>query len=539
LTVGPNVNMSEVLGNQNEATLAINPTNPNNLVGFSNDEAASGGVRIYVSNDGGQNWTTRIFGFNHDGEVSACCDTQAAFDDFGNLFVVNVENSLAVRLLLSTDGGKTFKRLVTFNGFNDQPSVATGAGQVWISFTDSSGTITAAGARVTGLGKVGAFVHEVAPNATGDFGNVAIGPSGQVMITYMNPPGGAGPATLYGNLDPDGVGLGHMGPRFKITGTNVGGFDPIPAQPNRTVDAEPNLVYDRSGGTHNGRVYLVYTDAPAVGNKDLNNFVRFSDDNGKTWSAPVRVNDDTTKNSQFLPQIAVDQSTGNVAVAWYDARNAGKANTTAQIFATVSTDGGATFLPNVQVSSGTSNVTKANSGIDYGDFFTMEYRNNVFYPVWSDNSNSTKDNPNGTLHALDIYTAKVTFSAGGVPPDSIVGGPRLLRPSNPHRPLRGNLGSDANLGGAESATVPADVAAVLFLTQAPTSQESESRPELPDASAGGWQEMSSHTLVLDGHLLPGVEHGALPSAGRRLAAWWAKQGAVAVAGVGDGLEKIC
>jgi hypothetical protein len=41
----------------------------------------------------------------------------------------------------------------------------------------------------------------------------------------------------------------------------------------------------------------------------------------------------------------------------------------------------------------------------------MEFRNNVFYPVWADNSNSTGDNPNGTLHSMDIYTAKVTFSA--------------------------------------------------------------------------------------------------------------------------------
>jgi hypothetical protein len=27
--------------------------------------------------------------------------------------------------------------------------------------------------------------------------------------------------------------------------------------------------------------------------------------------------------------------------------------------------------------------------------------------VWADNSNSTGDNPNGTLHQLDIYTARV------------------------------------------------------------------------------------------------------------------------------------
>jgi hypothetical protein len=29
--------------------------------------------------------------------------------------------------------------------------------------------------------------------------------------------------------------------------------------------------------------------------------------------------------------------------------------------------------------------------------------------VWSDNSNSTGDNPDGALSALDVYTAKVAI----------------------------------------------------------------------------------------------------------------------------------
>jgi hypothetical protein len=448
LTVGPNVNMDKLTGNQNEATLVINPTNMNNLVGFSNDEAASGGVRIYVSNDGGTTWTTRIFGFHSDGETDACCDTQAAFDTFGNLFVTNLESSGPTKILLSTDGGSTFKAIATFSGSNDQPSIATGSGQVWVSYTNSSGVIAADGANVTGLGKVGTFVKETAPKGNGDFGNVSIGPTGQVMVTYMNPTGGAGPATIYGNLDPDGTGSQKMGAKFTITKTNVGGFDPIPAQPQRTVDAEPNLAYDRSGGTHNGRVYLVYTDSTAVGSAALTIYLRYSDNNGSTWSSPVKVNDDTTSNSHFNPQIFVDQATGNVALAWYDCRNAGTADKTAQIFATVSTDGGNTFLPNVLVSAGTSNSGVSGAAIDYGDFMTMEFRNNVFYPVWSDNSNSTGDNPNGHWHGLNIYTAKVTFSAN----DPLAPAASFLHPAvsaNPSPALVTNKALPRGWGGSD------------------------------------------------------------------------------------------
>src|SRR5205814_1695974 len=42
---------------------------------------------------------------------------------------------------------------------------------------------------------------------------------------------------------------------------------------------------------------------------------------GQSWSPAVRVNDDSTVNSQFFPRIAVDPVTGNVALSWYDARN--------------------------------------------------------------------------------------------------------------------------------------------------------------------------------------------------------------------------
>src|SRR5213078_3056324 len=100
-------------------------------------------------------------------------------------------------------------------------------------------------------------------------------------------------------------------------------------------------------GAYGGRAYLVYTESTGQGSGDTNIFVRFSDDNGGTWSTPVRVNDDTGANSQFLPRIALDESTGIVAVSWYDCRNdngsgAGDRdntpNTDAEVFAAFSVD---------------------------------------------------------------------------------------------------------------------------------------------------------------------------------------------------------
>ena len=99
----------------------------------------------------------------------------------------------------------------------------------------------------------------------------------------------------------------------------------------RTIDAEAGLAWDCSNGPHRGRVYLVYTDRPTSSSMDTDIYLRHSDDNGATWTAPLRVNDDMAGNgkSQFLPRIALDQTTGCIAISFYDCRNSA-ANSTAE-----------------------------------------------------------------------------------------------------------------------------------------------------------------------------------------------------------------
>ena len=195
----------------------------------------------------------------------------------------------------------------------DQPSIAVGNGSVWVDW-NSSGNMVARGAPVTGLGTWGPFdAQQAIPSATGSFGGIAVGPGpngGKVMVTYQNPTGGQGPATIYVNVDADGLGAGGFGARITVTTTNVGGFDFIPAQSGRSIDAEAGLVWDATGGPFNNRVYLVYTEETVNENNDTEIYLRTSTNDGTTWSAPVRVNDDPLGpiRSQFLPYIALDRS---------------------------------------------------------------------------------------------------------------------------------------------------------------------------------------------------------------------------------------
>ena len=428
VTVGPNINITKSTGNNAEECIAINPANPANL--FTSETWL---LATRYSFDGGITWSNS----NVSALPASLGDNAAAFDSFGNLFLVRLgKTSSEVDVGLSTNGGATFSLLYqTPSTDNDQPSVTTGPsgvpgqGSVWITcctlYSTTTNKLAAQGAAVTGLGVIGSFNSAQLTVNNGDFGDVAIGPNGQMMVTFQNPLTGIGPDTIRVNLDADGLGPGGFGAVVNPTTTRVGSFAPIPAQPQRDIDAEAGLAWDRTGGPHNGRVYLLYSDRTTTLSADTDIYVRYSDNNGSTWSSPVRVNDDPLGNgkSQFLPRIALDQTTGNIAVSFYDCRNSVN-NNTVELWASVSTDGGQTFLPNIKVSAGVSSAlvtVVSNTAFDFGDYAGLAFHAGTFYPCWADNSNSTSDNPAGVGGKFDIYTARVT-----VMPPLVMLNPRLI-----------------------------------------------------------------------------------------------------------------
>jgi hypothetical protein len=434
------IDVSQRIGNESEETIAINPTNPDNVVIVTNVAEGFSGLFEGISFDGGTTWATKIIATGqtaddpNDPLGDSCCDPSIAFDQYGNLFLAYLYNiEIPAPIALSTDGGLTFnliaqiakpdkvtgvgQRQGTFR-FTDQETIVTGEGMVWL-VVNGGGPMVATGARVTGLGQVGSFAPAAVIPGTNNctYGDVAIGPGGQVMNVCTLTESGQGGGKLFVNVDPDGLGPAPFGSRVAVTDTHVGGFDFIPPQPDRSVDAEPGLAWDRTGGPHAGRAYLVYTLENKNESDDTDVLVRYSDDHGATWSQPTRVNTDTTRNSQFLPKIALDPTSGQVGVIWYDARNDlgqggpgdtdGIANTDAQVWGAFSWDG-RTFTPNLRISAGTSNSHDSGNHIDYGDYSGLAFYAGLLHPAWSDISNSDGLNPDGALHKLDIFSATVT-----------------------------------------------------------------------------------------------------------------------------------
>jgi hypothetical protein len=438
LTVGPNVDISGFADNEAETTVAVNPANPNNVVVISNFQTADA-LMESVSFDGGATWSARMIANGSDDLGVACCDPNAAFDQYGNFFLVYLDlRAKKVQTAYSTDGGLTLQFLATLdhtdqsnpmaNGKKrgagaDQPSLATGPGGTWFvykMFSQGGQLLQVRGLPVSGLGQFGPLSasQSVPGSKYGSFGDIAVGQNGQVLVTYQDNIPTQGPSTIWTNLDPDGFGPAGFGDARAATATNVGGFDFIPPQARRSVDAEAGLAYDRSGGTHHGRVYLLYTDEQPNESDNTDIWVRHSDDDGATWSAPVRVNDDAGTNSQFNPHIAIDQATGFIAVGFHDARNDlgnggsgdtnGIPNDDAQYFLAVSRNGGASFSTNVQVSAGTSNAEAAHNGVQYGDYTGLGFAGGIIHPAWADNSDSAGGNPDGALDRFDVYSAAIT-----------------------------------------------------------------------------------------------------------------------------------
>lgn len=434
-----NVDISTRAGNEAEGAIAIDRTNPQRLFAFSNLAGSDAGLFAATSNDGGLTWSARRV-LAPDGDVlpPACCDPTAAFDAFGNLFIAYLNNDRNVtEVAISTDAGQTFAPLATLGADTDQPTIAAGAGAVWVTFTEGN-KIGLVGAAVGGLGSVGAFGDvAIAPGSKGGaFGDVAIGPAGEVAVTWQR--GGGGQRPVVGvNVDPDGLGPAPLGPRVAATTTGVRLFDIVPAQPERKIDAEAGLAFDRTAGPRRGRLYLLYTDVAAGSSRDRNNtdlFVRYSDDLGATWGNPLRVNDDAGTATQMLPRMAVDQTSGDLAFTWYDTRDDqvpgapddtdGKVDTDVVFYGALAkpTAEGLLLSANVRLAAGSSNATASDNGVELGDYTGLDFHAGIVRPIWADNSDSTGDNPDGPRAALDLYTAVVAAADLPAPTRAGVGG---------------------------------------------------------------------------------------------------------------------
>jgi hypothetical protein len=156
----------------------------------------------------------------------------------------------------------------------------------------------------------------------------AVSPAGREALAWVAAPNGGTDGRVY-------VAVDRGAPRELR--------DPLgPIEPHG--ESPPKLVFDQSGGL--GALYVVAKAVP--GRRFPASALRFSRsvDDGRTWSSPVSVNDDSTFGSHNFHALHA-ASDGSLYVAWLDGRH-GKSTA----YVTRSTDGGRIWSANRRVTEG-------------------------------------------------------------------------------------------------------------------------------------------------------------------------------------------
>lgn len=453
-----NVNVSNLVGNESEVSIAINPTNPLNMVIVGHSPAAVA-MNTFFTLDGGQTWTLVALGAAADGQANCLrTDPTVAFDANGTVyagyFTFNC-TATTTRILFvarSTNGGQTYPQITAAvtdpTGGLDKEILGTGrdpvnAGQqnVYVAYrldvgADAQIHLTASfNGGATFPSDVIINDDSIAGNDFSSFGMPAVGPNGELYVVWDD--FSNNPAFSQIMVDVSFDAGANWGTDVQIATTGVtrnnanglpaSGRYTIPAQPDRGILAVPSIAVDRTGGPNNGRIYVTYTAVGGGGVFDTNVVLQFSDDNGANWSAPVTVNDDGGTRSQFHPWVAVDNcgaSLGRVVVTWYDARNDAN-NRLVQNFLGVSENGGAFFQPNVQVSAGQSDQSTANPARfnpnNYLEYIGVDVCNSVACTVWADNSTNAGD-LDFFSDCVPITTADLSVTKSDVPDPVTTGG---------------------------------------------------------------------------------------------------------------------
>ncbi len=138
----------------------------------------------------------------------------------------------------------------------------------------------------------------------------------------------------------------------------------------------PVTAVDNSKSIYAGTVYVNWTDQ-RNGEDNTDVFIASSKDGGTTWSAPVKVNKDSTKTHQFLTWMSIDPATGYIYIIYYD--RSAYTNTQTDVTLAISYNGGKTFTTKVI----SEEPFLPNKNVFFGDYNNIQAYKNKVRPVWT------------------------------------------------------------------------------------------------------------------------------------------------------------
>ncbi|PHP87201.1 hypothetical protein CFB52_022340 [Burkholderia sp. AU18528] len=389
-----------------EPWLAVNPANPNNMIGvWQQDRWSNGGAHGLVAGytfDAGATWarTPQPFSACAPGglKYERASDPWVSFGPDGTAYSVSISfnqsnNGNAVGASVSTDGGQTWSSPAvliandepTTQFFNDKESVTANpvkagtAYAVWDRLELPNGNPYAnlhtqayrgptLFSKTTDGGKTWSAAKVIVnvPSRQQTIGNqIVVDPKSGTLYDFFDliqPPFGK---VAFVKSTDDGATW--TKPRIIAGLQTVGVTDPNTGEPVRTGDIIPEPAIDPASG----QLYVVWQDSRFNGGTYDEIAISTSKDGGATWSAPQQVNTPTGRPA-FNPSVRVDNA-GAVMVTYYDFRDLQAGNTTTLptgFWRKISHDGGATFADERRVGGPFDMKLAPNAG----GFFIGDYQ---------------------------------------------------------------------------------------------------------------------------------------------------------------------
>ncbi|HKS22141.1 MAG TPA: exo-alpha-sialidase [Thermoanaerobaculia bacterium] len=413
---------------RSESNIRVNPRNPSLIVAASNNIQASGRQAQFTSSDGGASWTQSYLPLTTGDELHSDPTVEWTSDGTAWATTIGIDASqqLRLRAYKSTDGGNTW----TFDSTFSDTQNATDKQMTWVDSSPISphrdnmyaiwhnNRPVFMNRRTSGAWQTPVQVSGAETTGTGIGSDVRTNSAGDVFAFWPD----TGSRHIFMVKSTNG-GASYSTPL--IIATTFGAFTiAIPGMNDRQI-----LIYTTAGAYKTSTASHVFAawadlsgetgcatpgDAPA-GNtasacKTRIWFSRSSND-GATWSAPVMINNQSSKNDQFNPWMVVDETNGRVALVYYDtAGDAARKKT--DIYYQSSTDFGSTWSAPVRVSTAQTDETANGSDANqYGDYNGLSGSSSVFFPSWTDRRNNASE---------EIWTAAITDPGGTGPDPSIL-----------------------------------------------------------------------------------------------------------------------
>jgi hypothetical protein len=429
---GPGTNY---VNSEAEPFVAVNPANPDNIVGvFQQDRWSNGGAHGLVaatSHDGGSSWTESWAHFSvcsggtaaDGGNYDRASDPWVTFAPNGDVYQISLSASAdltvsAVLVSKSVDGGDTWGGPTTLArnvsdfaegpGFNDKESITADpgvAGNVYAVWDRSRFPSDKAG--ITAQLNAASVRGDLIFTRTTDGGRTWETPRDIVGLNQNEFTSGNQIAVLpNGDLvdifeDENGSGRQHSPNQFhesvirstdkglswsKVIDISTDGAvavrDPDTGAPVRAGAGLPDIAVDPKDGT----LYAVWSDGRFSGFTHDDVALSRSTDGGLTWSDPIKVNASPAGVAAFTPAVDV-AADGTVAVTYYDFRNNTSDPSTlpTDASAVFSHDGGVTFGNEVRLTKQPFDLDLApNAGGRFlGDYVGLSHIGSTFLPFYT------------------------------------------------------------------------------------------------------------------------------------------------------------